>query len=248
MYAQILQIGLGDHLADGIGHGADTQLQAGTVGNLRHHQLGHGHIHIGGLTAAAQLVHDRVVAFHDHIHVTDMDTVVKTAQADGDIFVDLHDDLLGHLAHSLQVRAAGAEVKPAVLVHGGHLEHGHIHGLDAVAVVAGQLGIPQGDVIRESLLDGLALHAAHMPGIPGKVLSCVGNIKNGGTVGQNAAADIDVLQALHPLGQRLVQRHRGADAPTVVQPHAGVHTFDGLLCRGQLLLVFLLIAHDTSSC
>ena len=65
MHAQIPQIGLGDHLADGVGHGADAQLQAGAVGDLGHHKLGYCHIHLIGLTGTAQNIHGRVLPFRD---------------------------------------------------------------------------------------------------------------------------------------------------------------------------------------
>ena len=40
--AQVLQVGLSDQSADGVGHAADAQLQAGAVGDLRHDQVCHG--------------------------------------------------------------------------------------------------------------------------------------------------------------------------------------------------------------
>ncbi len=61
---QVLQVGLGDHGADGVGHAADAQLQAGAVGDLGHHQVGHGPVHVGGLAAAAQLGHGGIVPLH----------------------------------------------------------------------------------------------------------------------------------------------------------------------------------------
>ena len=247
MHAQVLQIALGDHLADGVGHRANAQLQAGAVGDLGHHQVGDGHIHLGGLAGAAQGLHGRILALHDHVYLADMDAVLKAAQADGHVLVDLHNDGLGAVADGLQVGAAGAEVEVTVFVHGSHLEHGHIQGLDAVAVIAGQLGIAQGDIIGEALLDGFPLNAGHMPGVPDKVVSGVGHIKNSGTACQNTAADLDVGQVSHPLGQGLVQRVGGADAPAVIQPVAGLDHLYGPIGGFQFLLIFFLIAHCTSS-
>ena len=243
VHAQVLQVALGDHLADGVGHGADAQLQAGAVADLRHHQIGHRQIHLAGSSAAAQLVQGGVLTLHDHIHVINVDAVVKAAQANGHVLVDLHDDGLGALAHRLQMGAAGAEVEPAVLIHGSYLEHGHIQRLDAVAVISRQLGIPQGDVIGEALADGLALDAAHVPGVPGEMVRRVRHIENGGPVGQDAAPDLHVCQLVHPAGQRLVQRIRGTDAPAVVHPVAGLDGLDRLVRRRQLLFVHFLVAH-----
>ena len=243
VHAQILQVALGDHLADGVGHRADAQLQAGTVTDLRHHQFGHRHVHLTGGSAAAQLIQSRGLSLHDHVHVVDVDAVLKPAQAHGHVLVDLHDDGLCALAHSLQVGAAGTEIEPAVLVHGGHLEHGHVQALDAVAVIPRQLRIPQGDVIGEALAHGLALDAAHVPGVPAEMLRRIGHIENGGLVGQDTAPDLHVGQLAHPPGQRLIQGIRRADAPAVIHPVAGLDGLDRLVGRCQLLFVHFLVAH-----
>ena len=50
---QILQIRLGNHAANGVGHPADTQLQTGPVGDLGHYQVGHRLVHLSGLSTAA---------------------------------------------------------------------------------------------------------------------------------------------------------------------------------------------------
>ena len=176
-----------------------------------------------------------------------MDAVVEAAQADGHILVDFHNDGLGTLANGLHVRAAGAEVEVAVLIHGRHLKHGNIQALDAVAVIAGQFGITQGDIERETILNGLALNTGHVPGVPGKVIGSVGNIKNGRPAGQDTTPDIDVRQLLHAVCQSLVQRVGGADAPAVVQPVAGLNNLDSFFSRSQLLLVFFQITHVSSS-
>ena len=139
--------------------------------------------------------------------------------------------------------AAGTEIEPAVLVHGGHLEHGHVQALDAVAVIPRQLRIPQGDVIGEALAHGLALDAAHVPGVPAEMLRRIGHIENGGLVGQDTAPDLHVGQLAHPPGQRLIQGIRRADAPAVIHPVAGLDGLDRLVGRCQLLFVHFLVAH-----
>ena len=176
-----------------------------------------------------------------------MHAVFKTAQAHRDVLVNLQNYRLGALAHRLEVRTAGAEIEPAVLIHGCHLEHGHVQSLDAVAVVAGQLGIAQRDIIGESLPNSLALNAAHMPGVPGEVAGSIGNVKNSGTTGQNSAADIDIRQLREPLCQRPIQSVCSTGAPAIIHPHSRLHRFNSFICGGQLLLILFLIAHDDSS-
>ena len=173
-----------------------------------------------------------------------MYAVLKTAQADGHVLIDFHNDGLGAVAHRFQMGTAGAEVEPAVLIHGRHLEHGHVQGLDAVPVIARQLGIAQGNVIGEALLDGLPLNAAHVPGVPGEMPGGVRHVEDGGAAGQDAAPDVHILQFPHPGGQGLVQGVGRADRPAVIQPVARLDGLDSLSGAGQLLAVFLLIAHS----
>ena len=92
---QVLQIGLGDHSADGVGHSADAQLEAGPVGDLRHHQVGHRPVHVGGGSAAAQLGHGGIIALHHIGHVLNVDLSARQAEDPRHILVDLHDDALG---------------------------------------------------------------------------------------------------------------------------------------------------------
>ena len=248
MYTQIPQVGLRHHLADGVGHCADAQLEAGAVGDLRHNQTGHRQIHLRGGSAAAKDIHRGILPLYDHIHIADMDTVVKSAKTHGHVLVDFHNNGLGTFADGLQVGTAGAKVKPAVLIHRRDLKHRHIQGLDTVGIVSRQLRIAQGDVKGEARADSLALNAAHMPGVPGEMAGGVGHIKNRRLVGQDAAPDLHIRQLLHPLRQGLVQRDGRTDAPPVVQPVAGFDHLDRLAGGGQLLLILVLIVHRCSSC
>ena len=235
VHAQILQIALCDQAADGIGHTADAQLQAGTVGDLRNDQVGNLQIHFGSSTGSGHLADGRVLAFHDAGDLRNVDAVLHAAKAAGHVLVDLNDDLLGFFAHSTQMRCTGAEVEVAVLVHGGHLEHRHIQRIRAFAVVAGQLGITDGGVEGEALCNGLALNAAHMPAVPCHVCSGIVDLEDRGHPHQDAAAEVDTFQLRQTLCNLGIHRHRGVHSPAVIHP---VTAFDqcGSLSGGHFLL------------
>ena len=118
MYAQIPQVGLGDHHAHGIGHAADAKLEAGAVGNGGHDQLRHGLVHLRGRAAGAQLGHRGIVPLYDLVHVHDVDLAARQAVHPGHVLVDLHDDMLGNGQHVGQMGGGQAVIKVAVLVHG----------------------------------------------------------------------------------------------------------------------------------
>ena len=144
--AQVFQVALCDQAANGVGHTADAQLQAGTVGDEGHHQVCHLEVHLGGGAGGSHLADGRVAALHDAAHFRNMHAVLHAAQAPGHVGVDFHDDLLGFLTHGTQMACTGAKVEIAVLVHGSHLENGNIQRVRALAVVAGQLRVADGGV------------------------------------------------------------------------------------------------------
>ncbi len=229
MHAQILQITLCNQPADGIGHTADAQLQAGTVGDLRHNEVGYLQVHLGSGTGSCHLADGGICALHDAAYLRNVYAVLHAAKAARHIGVDLHDDLLGLFAHSTQMRSAGTEVEVAMLVHGGHLKYCHIHGVIALAVVAGQLRVADGGVEGEALRNGLALNAAHVPAVPGHVGSGVVDLEDLRHPHQDAAAEIDVLQFGQALGKGGVHSHGGVDAPAVIHPVAALDQRSSLL-------------------
>jgi len=242
MHAQIPQIRLAQHGTHGVGHATDTQLQAGAVGDLLHNELGHCLIHLSsgvrGLDA-----HGVVAPLHDHVHLGNMDAVIKAAQAPGHILVDLHDDHLGFLNNSPQVRGRQAEIEIAVLIHGRHLEHSHIRRRNMIGVVPRQFGIAHGLMETGAAGNVVALHGAHMVGIENNMMNGIFDIKNSRLPQADAAANLHILQLRRTTGQGLVQ-HTGVDgAEAIVHPITGFDDLDRFVCRGQLLQVYLPIIH-----
>ena len=236
VYAQILQVGLAQHGAHGIGHTADAQLQTGPVGYLLHDQLRHRPVHLRSRAAGLD-AHGVVAPLHDHVHLADVDTVVKAAQAPGHILVDLHDDHLGHLAHRLHMRSRQSEVEVPVLVHRGHLEHGHVRRRDVVVVVPGQLGVPHGLMEPGAAGDMMALHAAHVVRVEDDMVHRILDVEDRRLPQANTAPDLHILQFRCTAGQRLVQ-HPGMNcAEAVIHPITGLDDLHRLVRGGQFLLV-----------
>ena len=177
-----------------------------------------------------------------------MHAVLHAAQAAGHVLIDLHDDLFGLFAHGTQMGSAGAEVEVTVLIHGGHLEHGHIDGVRALTVVAGQLGITDGGVEGEALGNGLALNAAHVPAVPGHVGSGILDLEDGGHPHQDAAAEVDILQLGQTLCNGSVHCNGGVHSPAVIHPVAAFDQRGSLVsCHFLLRIQFRKIHYKPSS-
>lgn len=89
--AEILEVGLCDHRADGVRHTADTQLEARTVRDLLNDQLCDRLIDCGRCSAAAHLRHGLII-LDDHIDLGNMDRFLIQAEAARHILVDLDDN------------------------------------------------------------------------------------------------------------------------------------------------------------
>ena len=125
-----------------------------------------------------------------------------------------------------------AEVEVAVLIHGRHLEHGHIRGGNVVGIVPGQLGIAHGLVEARAAGNVVTLHRAHVVGIENNVVNGVLNVKNGRLPQADAASDLHILQ--HP-------GMEGAEA--VVHPVTGLDDLHRLVRRNKFLPVYLFVIH-----
>ena len=243
MDAQILQITLGDHLADGIGHTADAQLQAGAVRDLFHDQFRDGLVDLRGRCRGRESVDGRIVRLNDHIYLIDVDIGIGAAQTYRHIFIDFYDDLLCFLNGRLRVAGAEAQIKVSESVHGSDLHDRYIQRILTLPVVAGQLRIFQRAVESEALGDRLTLHAAHMPAVPCHMICRVLNLEDFRNMHKDAAAEIDIFQLGQTLCQFTVYSHTGRSGPAVVYPVSALYDSRRLCRCDQLLLIFLRIIH-----
>ena len=245
MNAEVLQVRLRDHRTYGIRHAADAQLQAGAVRDFLHDQLCNRLINLGRLAACAHLRHFGV-ALNDHIHLRNVDGILKAAEAARHILVDLNDDNVGHIADGFQVRSLRAEAEPAMCVHRRHLNHGYIDMTDVLAVPARHLGVAQCAVKAEALHACLALNAGHVPRVPGDLVGCIRNIEYRRSAHEYAAAEVYILQLAHAGSKCLVQCNRRTRTPAVVYPVTRFNNLNGFIRRCQLLLIQCSIIHADS--
>ena len=118
-----------------------------------------------------------------------------------------------------------------------YLEHGNIHILGHIAVVAGQLRIADGAVEAEALCHSLTLNAAHVPAVPAEMLGGVFDLEDLGNPHQNAAAELDILQFGQALCNGCIHSHGGAGGPAIVHPVTAFYQSGSLFGSGQFLLI-----------
>ena len=243
---EVLKIGLSDHGADGVGHAADTKLQAGTVGDHGNYQICNSGVNSGGCAAAGQLSYGRIVAFNNEVYVLDVDLAAGQTIDPREVLVNFENDDLCLVQHISDVRAGNTEAEVAVLIHRGNLEHSYIYG-KAVAVEAGKLGISHGAEEAHALGDDLAVNTGAVPGVPGEVLACVLCLCDLGHPHGNAAADLNIIKLVLASSQSLIQLDGVVDAPAVINPVAGLNNAYSLFSAGKLGIIHFLIGHDLCS-
>ena len=243
MHAEILQIGFRNEGAHRIRHTADTQLQAGTVGNLVDDHLGDLPIHIGGSTGGTHAGHGGIIALHNHIHVTNVDLRAGQAVDPRHILIYFHNDGLCVLQHIAQMGSGYGKAEVAVSIHRRDLNHRNVRLCVSVTIEAGQFGITHGAKEAHPLRDDLPVNAAAMPRVPSKVVTGVIRLAYLGHPHGHAAVNLYVKQLVLTGSQRLIQRHRLITAPAIIHPVTGFDNLHRLIGSCQLLLIHFLYSH-----
>ncbi len=167
-------------------------------------------------------------------------------QAYWHIGVYFYNDRIRHLADRGHVGSADPKVKIPMPVHGGGLEHSHIHMPYVFPVIPEHLRIPQGLVKAHPLINQLPLNAAAMPGIPGDPFLGIGDFGDFWLPQGNPAPKIHVPQGrvlLHTPGQLPVQ-HAGMDhTKPIIHPGPRLYRLHCLLGGNPFFPIFLLIIH-----
>ena len=236
MDAQVPQVGAGDHLAHGVGQGADAQLQGGAVHHVLHHILGDLHLRLagGGSLNARQ---GAVGALHDHVHIVDVDALVQPAIDPGQILVDLQDHHVGLVQHRPGGGVGHGEVEVSMLIHGGHAGDSHVY-REEMVIVGPQIPEHHRVEVAQAPVAELPLIAGHVPAVIDKVLPAGVALHHLNGLLDQIAPDLHAPQLVLPLGNGLVHQGRESPAHGDIQP---VAAFDhpGRLLRGaQLAFVF----------
>ena len=142
-----------------------------------------------------------------------------------------------------------SEVEVTVLIHRGYLDDGNVRlGHIAVPVEAGKLTVAHRRVEGESLFDGLALDAAHMPGVPGHMFRRVFNLEDLRYPHADAAAEIHIVKLRKALRNFLIYCNRNAGGPAVINPVTGFNDGCGLFRRYQFFLIHFCHIHICPPC
>jgi hypothetical protein len=236
--AEVLLVGLGEHLGDRVGHAAHAERQHRAVGDLIHHDLGDGDIGLAG----------RAVGAHGQRLMLALDDVVRFGQVHtvravhalelGIVLVDLED----HGAGALKDRAPGivrnAEAAVAVLVGLGDGNECHIAADVLVAIEVRQRAQHDGHEFHKAILLELALIIADVPAVIAETLLlgvCFDNLD--ARADHKTVADLDVLHFTLARGEGLVQKLGKTRTEAVVHPVAGLHSLDSLLRRNKFSLI-----------
>ena len=236
VHAQVLEVRVADHPADGVGHAPDAELDRGAVPHLLDDKAGDGLVDVGG-SQPGQLHQVRALALDHKVHLGDVHAFFAAAQADRKLLVHLHDDRLGLLYHRAGRRVEQREIEVAVLVHGRRRQHADVD-FERLAIVTRLVAIEQRDVVDEPLIAEAPVEPAEVPAHEReRFVTGVGR-HHGERAQRQHPADLDVAQLALARGERPVERLGDTVAEGVLHPIAGADHLDGFL-RGPLLGVVL---------
>ena len=245
MHAEVLEVGLGYHHAQGVGHAAYAELDGGPVAEVGDDVRCDALVHLAG-RAAGQLDGRAVLALDYHVHLGDVYALLLAAQGAGQLFQDLDDDDVRVFDVCAGVARADGEVEVAVLVHGRRAYEGDVY-VQEIVIVPAQVAVEHGLVVAQAPVRQLALVAGEVPGAVGEMLLLRVVLHNGDGAVAEHAADLHVRKFRLAAGQGLVADLRIGDAAAEVHPVPALNGARGLLSRAQLAFVLAHIIHLASS-
>ena len=241
MHAEVLEVALGYHHAQRVGHAAYAELYRRAVADVGYDVRGYLRVHLAG-GAAGQLDGRAVLALDDHVDLGDVDALLLAAVDAGQALEHLYHDDVGVVYVRPRVAGGDGEVEVAVLVHGRGADEGDVY-VQEVVVVPAQVAVQHGLVVAQAAVGELALVAREMPGVIGEVLLLrVGFDGADGAVAEHPAY-FDVRELLAPLGEGGVAEAGEGDARAVFDPVPALYERGGLGGGAQLALIFAHIVH-----
>jgi hypothetical protein len=218
VHAEVAHAALEQRRADGVGHGADADLQAVAVRDLRGNQpadrdVGRARERVGQLRG-------RLAAAVDHVvHLAHVDAgllAVDVRQAGA----RLDDDRLRALDDRAVPQVGCAQVEVAVLVDRAGLEDDDVDGRDEAAVVVRdlaevhrQVAAAAGVVLFPVAAGEVQAHRVHVTAVGVRLMDCR-------RTHRQAVADLEVRDLVDPRRERPIEHVGLADAGAEVEPHA----------------------------
>ena len=243
VHAQIFDVRLGDQRADGVGDAADAQLQRGAAGDKGQDMRRDLPIQLRGQRTRHR--GNRPVTLHDTVHILNMDPAALDAPGHRHGGVDLDDDRFCRLQQFLHGAVGEAEGKIALLIHGRHRDHGHIHRRVALAVIAAAVAKEHRRVIGQPPVNILPVEAGAVPEIIGKGMARV-VLHRGHRQHGDGIADLHVPQLARTGGQSPVQRLGEGAGLAVIHPVPVLDQLDCLLRRANFFSIKRPVIHGDS--
>ena len=228
MHAEVLQVGLGDHLAQRVGHGADAELQRGTVGDEFQDEPGDRLLS----RRDGKIRHFRqraVLPFHDHVHIRNADALAVAAGDFGQVLVHLDDDHIRLVQDRLCDARSAGQVEKSMLIHGRSADHGDVD-RQKVTVIRRQVAEDHGDEVAEASVAQGPLVTGAVPAVVDEVLAQRVTFHGLDRLEDEVASDLNVRQLVPAGGQRRIQQLRESDVRAVVHPVAALDDLDSLFC------------------
>jgi len=218
--------------ANGVGHAADADLQAGAIFNLDGDAARNGAIDFARLRIW-QLRRWIAVAFDDVIDFAEMNAVLVSAGI-GEAFAHLDNHHPGAFNHGAVPHIGGTEVEAAVLVHGACLEDDDVNRIEEAAVIVGDFAEVERHVVAAAGVVSFPVVAGEMP-TEKKEMPAVGiAFSNSPRPHGEAGTDFYVLEGVSSGGERLIE-HVGLTEPhPVIEPHARANEVRGLVAGDGL--------------
>ena len=240
--AQVLQIGLGQHLGHSKRHAAHPQRQYRSVGDLLDYPLGNLDIHLGGLLVGAG-GQRLVLPFHDVVGLRQVDPVRAVHPLEGgQMLIDLKNHRAGRLKDGTPGVVGDTQSAIALLIGLGHRHKGHVYP-NVMAVKLGQIAQKHGHKGTQPPALELPLIVTDVPAVvvKGLLLRILLHHFNTRTDHQTAP-DLYVGQLVPALRQGPVHQFGESAPKAVVYPVAAAHRQTGRLL-GRHKFTFIVKKH-----
>ena len=196
MHAEILEVALGYHDAQGVGDAAYAELDGGAVAEVGYDVGGDGLVNLGGL-AAGQLDGRAVLALDHHVNLGDMHALLLAAHGVRQALEDLDYDDIRVVYVDARVAGGDGEVEVTVLVHGRRADEGDVD-VQEVVVEPAQVAVEHGLVIAQPAVSQLAVVAGEMPAVVGEMLLLRVALDGGHGAVAEHTADLYVCELVAP--------------------------------------------------
>ena len=188
----------------------------------------------------------RVRPLDDHVHIGNVDDLVKPAAQARQVLIDLKNDDVRPVEDGAGHAGRGREVKVPVAVHRRDGRHGDVD-RQKFAVVPREVAEDHRRIVAQTAVTQPALIRRAVPGVVEKMRLLRVALHDLHRAGTEVAAHLHIVQLVAPGGERRIEQRRKAERGRIVHPVAVFHRAHRLGGGAQLAAVFCLKIHGASS-